>query len=359
MHEKLSQFHVTILIFSIQTGVVLFSIARILAEYFGSNGWVALLPISLYSAMNIGLIAIVYYLAKGESVFTILEQSLPKYILYPLYMITLSIFTMVGCLVIKQYCFIFHMSAFPNTNPMILKLMLDLLIFYFIVQGIYNISKAITIFFWFNIWMVLFLFNFFEDFRWIRLTPFLFKDGSFSMEGFLGVYGAYAGIIACLFLFPHVNKRTKFIKSIFIGHIGSTILYLFVCIISFGFFNYAQLKSLEFPLMNVLAFIQFPFVQSSQNLFFSFFLSSAVVSGGMYFWSAKEICKRIFPLNEQWISFIIIVISYLLAFYLDSYNKLQEWISYSVILEFSISLFLPLLLIIILIVRKKRGVSHG
>ncbi|MBT2290295.1 hypothetical protein J7E73_14320 [Paenibacillus albidus] len=64
---------------------------RQLADYFGTNGWLFLLVCYLLSAGNIGLIALVYKLGGGRSVFEILEQSLPKLILYPVYVSLASV----------------------------------------------------------------------------------------------------------------------------------------------------------------------------------------------------------------------------------------------------------------------------
>ena len=75
MAEKLSPFHITILVYMTQSGIIIFTLPRQLAEHFGTNGWLFLVPCFVISSLNIYLISLVYHMGKGRSIFLILEQS--------------------------------------------------------------------------------------------------------------------------------------------------------------------------------------------------------------------------------------------------------------------------------------------
>nr|WP_238327728.1 GerAB/ArcD/ProY family transporter [Paenibacillus gorillae] len=144
--ERLAPFHVMILIFMTQSGVMSFILPQLLADNFGTNGWASVIGFGLIATVNIGLIGLIYKLGRGRSIFEILEQAFPKFLLYPIYAAIASLWTMLGCLAGKEYVLIFQMFAFPTTNPMVFKLALDVLVFWLLTKGIYNISKAATIF---------------------------------------------------------------------------------------------------------------------------------------------------------------------------------------------------------------------
>jgi hypothetical protein len=53
MKEKLYPVHIAILVYMIQTGVVVFSLPRIMAEAFGYNGWLMVPVFTLIAALNL------------------------------------------------------------------------------------------------------------------------------------------------------------------------------------------------------------------------------------------------------------------------------------------------------------------
>ncbi|MDQ0898081.1 hypothetical protein [Paenibacillus sp. V4I7] len=65
MRAKLPFYQTTIMANFAQTGVVLFSLPRLLSENIGTNGWVALLVCSSVAALNLLLISIAYRLEEN------------------------------------------------------------------------------------------------------------------------------------------------------------------------------------------------------------------------------------------------------------------------------------------------------
>lgn len=157
MKEKLHPFHVSLLVFMMQSGVIVFSLPRIIAHSMGYNGWATLILFSGIVMFNLLLIGLVYRLSNGKSIFLILEQALPKIIVFPLYAVLITVWTMIGCLSAKQYVILFQVFVFPTTHPMYIKAIVDVLAFLLIIKGIYNISKAATTFFFITIWLNLLL----------------------------------------------------------------------------------------------------------------------------------------------------------------------------------------------------------
>src|SRR5262245_53578464 len=127
MKEKLSGFHAGVLIYMIQSGVVIFSLSQMEAQYFGTNGWIFTLIMAVLVSVNIGLIYLVYRLGKGKSVFEIMEKSIPRPLLFPFYFALSALWAVIGSMVINEYVLIFQMMAFPATNPNLFKLFVDIL----------------------------------------------------------------------------------------------------------------------------------------------------------------------------------------------------------------------------------------
>ncbi|MGO4699561.1 GerAB/ArcD/ProY family transporter [Paenibacillus sp. 2TAB26] len=355
MQEKLSQFHVTILIFMTQTGMVIFTLPRLLAHYFGTNGWLALVIIFMIVSLNILLISIVHRLGKGKSIFVVMEQSIPKFILFPFYLSLVLLWMMIGCLIAKQYVMVFQMIAFPTTNSMVFKLVFDGLAFFLILKGIYNISKTATVFFWAIIWLLLLLFYFYGDFQWSRLTPFFFQESAINMQGVASIYLAFLGYELCLLLFPYTDQKTNLMKAVWSGSFLIFLNYIYTSFIAFGFFGHKYLKDLEYPLLNILAYIQFPFIQGTENLFYAFFMFSIIVTSVMFWWAAKEVSIRMFPISQKILLLVILLVSYFISFIFDGLSELEQWLTILGYIEMCVAFGLPIALIILLLVQKTRG----
>lgn len=360
MKEKLSFFHATILIYMFQSGIAILRLPRVAAQYFGTNGWIAIIVVSLIVTCNIMLIGLVYRLGKGRSVFEIVEQSIPKFLVFPVYIALAVVWALLGCLVSKEYVLIFQMFSFPTSPPMALKLLMDVLAIMLVSKGLYVIAKASTIFFWLIIWMMLLFFFFAGDMEWARYTPFIFKDGGNMIQGVFSLYGAFLGYELSLFLFPYADKRTKLMRAVYIGNVIATIVYLITCIVSFGFYSLEQLKLILYPAIDLMSYIKFPFVQRVENLLYGFFMFTTLISTVMYVWAAKEALFRIFKKAKPGvIEFCILVVAYFIAFIPDVIGEVREWLRALGYIEIGVAFGLPIILILILLLQRMKGGMAG
>ncbi|MFD1956476.1 GerAB/ArcD/ProY family transporter [Paenibacillus thailandensis] len=269
-HEKLAPIHSAILIYMIQSGVMVFVLPQRLAQTFGTNGWIAVAGFGLIVTLNIALIGLVYKLGGGRTIFEILEQSIPKPILFPFYAAIAVIWMMLGSMAGKEYILIFQMFSFPTTHSMLFYFALVTLVAWLLTKGIYNIAKAATLFFGMFIWMIFLLFFFWGEFEWGRLTPFLFKGGEFSLSEQFDMYSSFLGFELCLLLFGYVDRQTKLIGGAIWANGILTWNYLYAALMAFGIYSLQQLKSKMFPIIDILAYVRLPFIERVDNLFFGF-----------------------------------------------------------------------------------------
>lgn len=356
--EKLSSTHIALMISNTQAGVVVFTLPRLLSTHFGTNGWLAIIPMFLLASLNIYLISLVNRLGKGTSVFEILKTSIPNWILYPLYLGIGFVFAVIGSLVVKQYSLIYQMLIFPTTSDMIMKLVIDILVFILLTKGIYVISKANIIFVAILcLQMPMFYFTL-EEFDWARLTPFFFKETENMAEGWINLYGAFMGYELSILLIPFANPKMKWMRAVQIGNLITAILYISIAVSSFGFFGYTMLKNQSFPYLDQIGYIKLPFVERLQNFLYSFFVLSIIQTAVMFLWSSCVTLKQVTTkLNFKFIGFIIIVTIYMLAFIPKSLIAVEQWFKYVTYTEIIIAFGLPILTIIVLLMQKRKVVG--
>lgn len=354
--EKLAPIHSAILIFMIQSGIMSFVLPQRLATNFGTNGWITLFGFGLLATLNIGMIGLVYKLGHGQSIFQILERSIPKLLLAPLYIGLAAAWSLLGNLAGKEYVLVFEMYSFPTTHPMLFDFILDVLVVWLLTKGIYNMAKASTVFYFLFIWMIVLLFFFYSDFKWVRMTPFFFKGANYSFVENFDIYSAFLGYELSMLLFDYTNRKTKLIQGTFWANAFTTSTYLYLGVLTFGLFSLQQLKNKLLPVMDLLAYIRLPFLERVENLFFGFFMFAVIFSVLMYVWAATEAMKRLMPkVRGEVIGTVLMFCSFMVSFIPKGLDDVGEWLDLLSVIETGVAFGLPLLLLAVLLFQRMRG----
>lgn len=191
--EKIHSIHIVFLIYMIQSSIGLFSLPRVLAEGFGTNGWIALFMFSAAAMLNIGLIHLVYRLGKGKSIFDIMETAVNKAVSGPLYLFLIMVWITLGGLVAKQYTFLIQLVLLPSMPTSMLMIMGLALSFILIRKGIYIMAKVATIYFIFSFWTAFLLPYHATEFSFLRLTPFVFKGEPQFLLKSIDIFSSFLG----------------------------------------------------------------------------------------------------------------------------------------------------------------------
>ncbi|SFI72954.1 Spore germination protein [Paenibacillus sp. UNC496MF] len=354
--EKLSAFHALILIYMTQTGIVVLSLGQMLAVTFGYNGWLALPVYAAVVTLNLLLIGLVHRMGRGKSVFDIMEARLPKPLLAPLYLLLISVWSMLACLVVLEYVLIFQMIAFPTTNPIWFKLVIDVLGFMLFTKGLYTMAKASTVFFYLTVWMYPFSCMFFNEFEWSRMTPFLLKGGNYEPMSILNIFTAFFGYELVLLMFGQVDRSVKVIKMAIWANLFVLLSYGYIAVLVFGFFGLHELKIMQFPLIDMFAFIKFPFIERIENMLYGLLLFTMLSTMSMYFWSANETSGRLLPkIKPEYRGAALVASTFFVGLVPNTIGDVNQWLTLFSFAEIGISFGLPLFLIALLLIRKEKG----
>ncbi|TYP68667.1 GerAB/ArcD/ProY family transporter [Paenibacillus methanolicus] len=356
MSEKLNGYHVAFIIVMIELDVTVFSLPRILAENLGTNGWIGLLLLSAIAFANLGLIHLFHRVGRGRSPFEVAEQSIPRLLLKPAYILLAVFWITIGSFVCKKYVLIYQMVAFPTTNANLLYVLLAALAFYLLIKGIYNIGKAMTIFFYFTVPAALFAFYFKGQWELYRFTPFLLKGGTegHSLKNWLEVYTIFVGYEISLFLIPFAEPKSLF-KGVYFGHSLTTSVYVLLIIVSYGFFSFEQLQAMMYPLLNLFSYIELPFLNRLENLIFTLFLFSNLASLVLFGWMALMALRRAFPkARKNMLELILIAASLGIGSYPKILRDSEIMLRVVLYLETAIAFLLPAVLLV-LAVYQARG----
>ena len=350
MKERLRPFQLSILIYMIQNGLVLYSLPRYTAEYFGTNGWISIIFIFLLVNINILIIAFIYILAKGRSIFEIIDTTVPRWVIVPFYLFIICVWIGTASMIMRLYIFIFKMMFFPALPVSLFIFFFILLSFQLLRGGLYKMTKAIVVLCAIVQPMLFLLFYLVPEFEFARFTTFFFKGETDFFKGALHVYTAFLGIEVSILFFPMVEK--KWTKALFIGNLLSSVGYILVTAICYGFFSFNQILNDLIPVMTLFEYTEVSFLSRAENLCFSVFAFKILSIIAIYFWGAQQflgnMVKKMKP--TVWI-FIILACAFILAMLPDSIVDVEKWLNWLSYCAIGIAWALPLFVLSILFIQ--------
>ncbi|MBP3963196.1 GerAB/ArcD/ProY family transporter [Paenibacillus lignilyticus] len=350
MNERLRPLQLSILFYSVQNGLYLYTLPRITAQYFGTNGWLSIIFIFILVNLNIAMIAIIYKLGKGRSVFEIIEATVPKWVMVPVYLFILCVWIGLASMIMREYIFIIKIFFYPALPAFYFVLFFTLLSFQLLTGGIRHITRSFVVLICFVMPMIVLLIYLIPEFEFARFTPFYFKGGTDYFQGTLHVYSVYLGIEVSILFFPMVAKNWT--KSLFIGNFFSLVVYLMVTFTCFGFFSFDQILNDLYPIMTLFEYTEVTFLSRAENLCFCVFAFKVLATTVIYFWGAQKTLEHIARKVKSglWI-LCILAAGFILALLPDSVahvDKWSTWLSNSAIV---IAWALPLFVLCILFIQ--------
>ncbi len=337
----------------LQSGVILFSIPRLVSETYGTNGWLVLPIYFLIVSFNIWLISLVYRLSKGEDVFLLINRISPKLIRNPIYFLVSLFWVCLGIILAKKYTFIIQTLSFPTTPTYYLLIVILLPAVLFTLNSMYNIVKGATLFFYLGIWMVFLTGFFMKEIELSRYSTHLLRGGDADLQSMLEIYVGFTGYEFFLFLFPYLDEKKKPFRAMYIGHAFTSFIYIYVTIICIGFFGFNLILDIMYPTLQIYSNIEFPFLIRIENIVFSTFYFKIIVTVTFFFWTALTAMEQIFShISKKIILPILLLLGCLITMNANTSTEADKWLTQFGFIQMGLAFLLPLILIIILKIKK-------
>ncbi|MEI5906857.1 GerAB/ArcD/ProY family transporter [Bacillus spongiae] len=354
MGERLQPYQVIMLLYMIQIGVGIFSLPRMTAETFGTNGWIGLILISLLVTLNILLIGLVFYYGKGRSIFQIIDDNLPKFLSFLLYIAIAILWSSLAVFIAKDFELLILMLYYP-TLPESVFIILALYIAYRLTRGgIIHIAKTATIFF--STILIVFILAFhIPEFSFERLTPFIFSGEKELLNGGLNLYFSFLGYELSLLFIPFMAKNNTPFKPMLYAHFLLTFIYLITCFMAYGFFSFEQLLHESFPVLSMFEYVELPFLERTENIITHFFIWEVFATVVAFFWGADQMVRQALPKLSPKVSIIsLLLLSFTISLTVDIVRDVEKWIFLLRSMELLVAVTLPILLLILIGLSKIR-----
>ena len=354
--ELIANRQVVFILIQITVGTGILSLPREVSLISRQDSWAAILLGASYWIFSL------FFICKLNSKFpqqTIIEYSevilgsiLGKlisliYVLYSIIITTLSV---------RLFITVITTYILPKT-PVSLNLSLIIITcLYLISKGLKTIARIDEFLFFILAPAYLVMIPTILKSNWWHFKPVLGVGSTEIFRGSLTTTYSFLGPEILLMISPYIKEKKNIFKSSLIGLAVITLTYLYVIIITLGYFGVETLQYILWPTINLLKAIKIPFFGRLEFFLIFLWIAIAFTSVASFYYMASYSLTQFFSFKNKVISSIIIVpIIYYLFFIPKNIIEVFEYTAlaaqYGTILIFVIP---PILLLI----TKLRGLGN-
>lgn len=312
MEEKqfqISPFLVFFLVHSVQLGVGVFGFQRTIMKSAGNDAWMAVIAAGVLVSM---VIWVMYMLLNRhqKDLIDIHKGLFGKWIGGFLSLIWIIYWLMIGIVVLRSYIEIVQVWLFPVMNIIMFSIVL-LIPVYYCVSGGFRIVAGISFLGVVVPFYIFLTFLFPIEYAHFRnLLPIWnhsIKDIAISTKDMML---SYLGFSTLLMYYPYIKHPKKSQKWAQLGNLLTGFIYLFILIISIGFYSEKQISKNTWATLSMWKIVELPFVERFEYIGITSWVLIILPNICLSIWAASQGVQKIFNMKPKRI--LVIVVFFLL-----------------------------------------------
>jgi spore germination protein AB len=353
--KKIGPYLVFFLIVSVQIGVGILSFQTSIVKDAGHDAWISIILAGFGVHIILFLLYKLLHASNGDLV-TIHNDLFGKWIGGFVNGFFIFYYSLFGLTVTRSYIEIIQTWMFPELSTWGFNLVLLPLIFY-IVNGGFRTVVGICYFGAVLPAYLLLVFIFPLEYSELgNILPIFDHTYLDILKSTKSMTLSYLGFSTVLLFSPYVQERRKSQKWAHLGVATTTLVYLYIAIISFSYFSMNQIKVLIWPTLALWKIIELPFVERFEYIGLSSWLIVVLPNICLFVWCACRIGERVFRVRRDKWCYGILFIYFIAAFFINDHEKITLFSKIVSEVGFYVIVgYLPLLTFTYLIVKKMRG----
>ncbi|MEK3887813.1 GerAB/ArcD/ProY family transporter [Bacillus sp. FSL K6-3431] len=350
--KQIAPFLVFFVIHSMQVGIGVLGFQRYIAKSAGYDSWISVLIALAASHIVLFIIFKVIELGKGDLVDT--HFFLFGKIAGTFFNIILALyFIIITITVLRPYVEILQAWMFQDGSIFWFTLSFLLLAIY-IVNGGFRTIVGISFFSVVLPFYIYFVFLFtipYSDYSdFLPLLSHSFKD-IFKASMHLSI--SYLGYETLLIFYPFIQNGKDSKKWAHLALLGTGVIYLFITVISFGYYSEEQLKNIIWATLSMWKIVKLSFIWRFEYIGIAMWSLVILPNICISLWCASRIIKKSIKVTQKkalyWIAAIVLGVSVLF----QTRQQLDLFITWVGKIGFIMNyIYIPLVLLLVIIVKK-------
>ncbi|MGI8315917.1 GerAB/ArcD/ProY family transporter [Halobacillus mangrovi] len=353
-HLLVSSTMVFFLIHSMQVGVGILGFEKYIASAAGYDSWISIILGGIGLHILLWMIYRILQTVDGDIV-TVHTFVYGKYIgggmnfLFSLYYLLLSV------TVLRTFIEVIQTWIFPKLPLWLFTLVFVLLVYYYVAGGFRVITGASMAGVLLGLPLLLFKLFPIQYGNVDNVYPSidhsiveLLASTKFSILSFLG--------IGLLFVYyPFIKNKQDSKKWAHFGVFYTVLIYLATAIVSFMYFSEKQLDQITWGTISLWKIINFSFVERFEFIGISLWVFVIIPNLCLGLWAASRIPKRMFNIKQRYVLWGYSVILYVTVFFLEDRRAIDRLNSFTGEVGFYFLMYIPVLFLFMLIMKKVRN----
>lgn len=343
-----SPFFVFYLIHSNQVGIGILSFQRAITLNAGYDAWISVLLSGISISIVIWMMYRILKLAKNDLV-SINQICFGKWIGTVLNVSMVLYFLTGAVFILCSYIELIHTWMFPLMKTWHISVILLLLIYYIvsggfrIVTGMCFISVVLP--------LALMIVMLFLPLKYVKIDHFStmfshsFHDIILSSKT---MALQFLGFEALFMYYPLIKDSEKSEKWAQWGLLSTIVVYLFVTLLTFGYFSEDQLSHIIWPTLTMIKTNQLPFIERFEYIVISLWLLIIIPNISLNIWAACRGVKRVFNMKKHFSLILFLALLFIVSELFDDRKSIKYLaMFYSDIGKYFTYFYIPLLFVII------------
>ncbi len=346
----------SLFIVAAQTGIGILLLPSAVTRYAGHSGWISVLiggvPVFFGCLMIISLCN----RFNGSSILTINTTIFGKHIGFFLNLIIVLSFIFITASQFLLFVSIVGTWFFKSTPLWVLAI-------YLVIPSVYITAKGLKAICRFNFLLFLFIpiilslipLNL-QNFRFTQLLPLEGHGLMAILSGVPATAIAFSGFEVLLLIFPYITNKKNLRKYVSAATISTTLIFTIIVIVAIAVFGENLLVKRVSTISGLARMIRLPVFERVDLYYFAIWISGMLLVLNSYCFISTNSLKQIFRIKNKYLSLLIItVIKLSTAFFISDTNVQTMLFNISSYIAMVIGIFIPIVLLLISIITKKKG----
>ncbi|WP_078428534.1 GerAB/ArcD/ProY family transporter [Alkalihalobacterium alkalinitrilicum] len=351
---QISSYLVFFTIHAMQIGVGVLGFQRIIVKTAGFDAWIAVIIGGIVVHILIWMIYKILSPSGGDIVF-VHQQLFGKWLGGFLSVLLILYFLGLAIVVLRTYIEVIQVWIFTEIPTWVFSLVAVLLLWYLINGGFRAVVGLAVISVFIPIPLFLLLILPLEFANFINLLPIWRQTIGEMLIGARDTTLSFLGFELLLMYFPFLKNKESSLKWAQLGALYTTVIYLFIMIISLVFYSEEQLSRTIWATLTLYKIVELPFIERFEYISISLWMIIVAPNIALAIWAATRACKEVFKVQQKKVLIpvlLILAVTTSLFVSRDEVNLLNEYYSY---IGFGIVfVYIPLLFIIQQLTNKVR-----
>lgn len=261
-----------LLIVTFQISVGFLSLPGDLAEFAGTDGWLAIIPgWAVATVAALAIVKVMGYHPEG-TVLDLLKRYMGVWAARAAAVVFIAYFLMLAYDGYAITTLVIKLWLLPTTYLYILTMLLMIPTYQIAKHGVQAIGRYSEIVAMMCIALPVLYALTFRFAHWLNLLPILKEGLAPVLIAVKTMIYPMIGMILALFIYPNLNQKKKAASSIVIANTMTCCLYLLVTLVCFVYFSPDEIGKFNNPVITIMKSIEFQFIERIEVPFIAFYL---------------------------------------------------------------------------------------